>query len=154
MKNKILLILVTILFFLISCSPPPQLQKPLTVENNTEMKTQNDLIVVGCRDSIALKKGQRLFLKLPATAGTGFQWQLKDNAVSSILKINESDEIQYEDATNTNEEKPAQVGQKKLQVLDFQAIRTGSIILNLVYLRPFETHNVEQSCSIRIIINH
>lgn len=107
--------------------------------------SNGDVVVDGCQESVTLSKGQKLIVKLPATEGTGYIWQIKTPL--TVLKSIDSDVIQYE-------KQPADgaVGKTSKQLIHFTAETVGTETLNLVYLRPFDKENVADKCSIRIIV--
>ena len=94
---------------------------PLSIATPTVIIQDNDIVLEGCQEAVTLSKGQNLTIKLPATKGTGFVWQLKEPAM--LLKFYDTDVIQYED-------KPAEgaVGTASKQIVRFRAEKLGTEI--------------------------
>lgn len=108
-------------------------------------KSESEIVVEGCKESITLTNGQTLKLKLPGTAGTGYTWTV---AASPDCIANETGDAQtFEPAKGTSENT---VGYAGNQVLTFKAKMAGAGALELNYVRPFDPKNVEQSCKIKI----
>jgi predicted secreted protein len=66
---------------------------------------------------------------LPASAGTGFSWQLKDSAYAGKLRFLKQT---YKDDT------PSLPGGPGLQLFYFQALRRGPVHLRFICVRPFQ----------------
>lgn len=118
---------------------------PLSTATSKSVSNGNDVVVDDCPESVTLKKGEGLTLKLPATEGTGYVWQVKDAV--TLLKSNDTDVIQYV-------QKPTEgmVGKASKQIMRFTAVQVGTETMVLVYLRPFDKDVIAEKCTIRVTV--
>lgn len=118
---------------------------PLSTATSKSVSNSDDVVVDDCPESVTLTKGQNLTIKLPATEGTGYVWQVKNPV--TLLKSNDADVIQYE-------QKPADgsVGRASKQIMRFTAVQVGTETMVLVYLRPFDKNVVAEKCTIRVTV--
>jgi inhibitor of cysteine peptidase len=79
--------------------------------------------------SVKLARGAMLEVKLPATAGTGFTWQIVKNNPEQLVLQGKSQIIRPDKKV---------VGGKQTQVFRFKAEGIGTSDLEIVYRRPFE----------------
>ncbi len=152
-KNAFHLIIISSICFLsINCmnksgqnttgmnhTPPLSTATPKAVNNN------NDVVVNDCPESVTLIKGQSLTIKLSATEGTGYVWQVKDPI--SLLKSDDTDVIQYEKKPDDGS-----VGKASKQIMRFTAVKVGTETMVLVYLRPFDKDVIAEKCTIRVTV--
>jgi len=110
----------------------------------------DSLQIVGCPDSITLRKGDIVVIKLPATEATGFIWQVKSTHLLRHTNADNPDE--YEALTAPPAEEPPLVGKAVRQVLRFQATRIGAETMELIYARPFGQKEVADSCRIKVSV--
>lgn len=104
-------------------------------------------VVDGCRPQVVLAPGQELSLLLPAIAATGYQWEVASPL--TLLKQHSSELLEYQKSPEAD---PLMVGAAQKQVLSFTAIKAGQEGLTLHYLRPFERENIEQQCSLKLVV--
>ena len=97
----------------------------------------------GCKDSVRVKSGGILELKLNAIPGSGYQWLLKDSA--KLLQLLDADSLKF---SRPDVENPAP-GRPGFQFLHFKAIKKGNEVLNLEYKRTWEK-DIEDQCRINV----
>ena len=82
-------------------------------------------------NSVNLHPGDLLEVTLPATLGTGFSWRVRSGA-EAVLRLKGKPVVKKpQDANN-------QVGAAEYQVFQFEVIASGSVKLELEYVRPWE----------------
>lgn len=108
------------------------------------------LIQMGCTDSITLKSGDMLVLKLPAIEATGYIWQVK--TIGMLEHLNATTPDEYEVVTVQPEGEPLMVGKAVRQVLRFRAKQEGVELLELSYARPFGQKEVADTCRIKVVV--
>lgn len=101
--------------------------------------------VEGCKDSVNMKLGSIIELKLNAVPGSGYQWLLKDSL--QLLQLLDADSLKFSGPDTVN---PAP-GRPGYQFLHFKTLKKGTETLNLEYKRTWEKE-IEDRCNIRIVI--
>lgn len=104
--------------------------------------SRNTQTIVNCPETIKMTKGQNLILKLKATVGAGFLWELEKPA--TLLEQVKQDEIEYEPTPSSGGE--PMVGGEKMQILRFKAVKTGKETIELVFWRPFDKNDAPNRC--------
>jgi len=79
--------------------------------------------------TITVSRGARFPIILDATAGTGYQWIAKNDAGGIVKRVGKS--VFLSDTK-------ALPGQSGRELLGFEAISSGSGVLELAYVRPWE----------------
>ena len=148
LQNIRLLIGLSLLALLLFTSCKPTGSSSLFPQTNT--KAMDSLQIVGCPDSITLRKGDIVVIKLPATEATGFIWQVKSTHLLRHTNADNPDE--YEALTALPAEEPPLVGKAVRQVLRFQATHIGAETMELIYARPFGQKEVADSCRIKVSV--
>lgn len=97
----------------------------------TDEKVEKTLILTDkdTGSSVKLAKGAFLEVKLPATAGTGFTWQIVKNNPEQLVLQGRSQIIRPEKKV---------IGGRQTQLFRFKAEWIGTSDLEIVYRRPFE----------------
>ena len=92
-----------------------------------------------------LSVNQTFEVALEANPSTGYQWQIKEQSAALVLL-----EERYE---NSPEAKPMMVGVPGTKIWTFKAAEVGQAQLNLVYVRPWQAHEVAKSwtCSVNVV---
>lgn len=119
------------------------------VSEPTNTAAVREIDVEGCQENVSLVAGQVMMLKLPATAGTGYMWQVV--STPDCLPVRNADEIMYEPMEKPEDGK---VGYSTWQISQFDAAAAGSGVLELKYVRPFEADKIEQRCSMKITVTN
>ena len=91
----------------------------------------NETITLGDKDngrSLTLRKGDTLIVKLGSQPGTGYGWRIAKNDAHRLKFLGES----VESPDNGSE------GGTELQAFRFEAQSSGSTVLELHYVRPWE----------------
>ena len=79
---------------------------------------------------ITTKVGEEFNITLDANPTTGYQWQLSDNFTEGIVKLVKSEYVAPE---------TEMVGAGGKEVGTFKGVRPGETIIDLEYVRPWET---------------
>eukprot|EP01132_Coremiostelium_polycephalum_P015349 gene15349-18551_t len=83
----------------------------------------------GRKDStIMVKKGSVFTIDMPALAGQGFSWQLRDSTFKARLFYVE------QSYTNANNSIP---GSEGVQHFSFKALAPGKTVIGFIYVQPF-----------------
>ena len=84
---------------------------------------------------VTLRTGDELVVKLEVQGGTGYSWQVVDDANGTLELQGEPTTEQADEA----EDGAAIVGGVETQVFTFEAVESGTGTLNLEYKRSWET---------------
>ncbi len=145
LKMKLIIVLLTILSGLISaCANPsnsPNATHASTHANNILVLTDAD-----DRRSVKIHVGNRLTVKLPENASTGFTWAV-DQIDRSLLKLESSKYIAPEQA--------GFVGVRGMRVFTFTTERIGESTLSFKYWRFWQgDSSVTKRLTTQIQITH
>ena len=88
------------------------------------------LTEVDTSTAIELERGQEVSVILPATAGTGYIWEVKQKAPGVLQQIGN---VQYSRRAML----PNMMEQNGLNIWSFQAVKTGQDVLSYSYHRPW-----------------
>ncbi|HQV07421.1 MAG: protease inhibitor I42 family protein [Chitinophagaceae bacterium] len=81
------------------------------------------------QDSLVIKVGKQLDIKLEAVMGTGYSWALEDSSFTNYLSI---------DTSFVMSKPQEKEGAKENQVFRFTGLAKGVVTIHFLYRRPWE----------------
>ncbi|WP_207514392.1 protease inhibitor I42 family protein [Longitalea luteola] len=116
-----------------------QCNSPIT-KGNVQEKFQR-IIVENCKDSVFLKIGDTLDIKLRTLLGRGYSWQLNNANIDSgnrVVKL-----LSKKTESNPNDKDDSE----QITIFTFVMLDKSAHSLHFVYKRPWEKQSVsQQSC--------